>query len=537
MPAAAPLPQSQEDILAAALAVLTEADIPPGDDAWMVPDPDTGRPAELAGLTTAELDQMISAGTARDAQALAAPAGTGCMAGFAQDEVLDVLAPGLALAGFADAAHAALGGLSDNELVGVIRGWRRQTSWAQARELAAVAELARRRPSCPANPTLPGQPLVNWSEFLAAEVGMALTLTRAGGETEVALAVGLANRPATAAALEGGRIDLPKARVILDGLVSLTDRHAAMVESAVLPVAPGMTTGELRAEVAYLVLAADPAAAREQRERDERQARVECWVNPTGTASLAGRNLPSAHALAADKRLCAIAAGWKRRLRAAWKHADPHRQQPRPEMGTDMLRARAYLMLLLGEPVNGPPADLLPPAATSPAGDAGTGSAGHGHGHSIGPDGAAVSDPAGHPGHPGPGERDPSEPGPDQERVPAGFRRRGTAAPPPPPPLAGSINLTLPLVTLLGLRDAPGIIPGYGPIDPDAGRALATAATGHPATSWGLIITDPHGYAIGYGHAPRAKPIRGHPADGWTITLTTQRIANGASPITSRASP
>ena len=60
--------------------------------------------------------------------------------------------PGLALAGFADAAHAALGGLSDNELVGVTAVWRRQTSWAQARELAAVAELARRRPSCPANP-------------------------------------------------------------------------------------------------------------------------------------------------------------------------------------------------------------------------------------------------------------------------------------------------------------------------------------------------------------------------------------------------
>jgi hypothetical protein len=95
------------------------------------------------------------------------------------------------------------------------------------------------------------------------------------------------------------------------------------------------------------------------------------------------------------------------------------------------------------------------------------------------------------------------------------------------PPLAGTINLTLPLATLLGLADRPGDIAGYGPMHGDIVRALATAAVGHPSASWGLIITDPHGQAVGYGYAPRARPIRGHPADGWTITLTTQRIARG----------
>jgi hypothetical protein len=95
------------------------------------------------------------------------------------------------------------------------------------------------------------------------------------------------------------------------------------------------------------------------------------------------------------------------------------------------------------------------------------------------------------------------------------------------PPLAGSINLTLPLATLLGLTDRPGVAAGYGPLPGDVARALATAAVTHRAASWGLIITDPQGQAIGYGYAPRAQPIRGHPADGWTITLTTQRIARG----------
>jgi len=97
------------------------------------------------------------------------------------------------------------------------------------------------------------------------------------------------------------------------------------------------------------------------------------------------------------------------------------------------------------------------------------------------------------------------------------------------PPLAGQVFLTLPLATLLGLSDAPGQAAGYGPVDPDTGRALARAAAG-PAAGWHLIITGPHGRAIGYGHAPRAKPAPGRPADGWTITLTTERIARGQSP-------
>ena len=103
--------------------------------------------------------------------------------------------------------------------------------------------------------------------------------------------------------------------------------------------------------------------------------------------------------------------------------------------------------------------------------------------------------------------------------------------------------LTLPLATLLGLSEAPGEAAGYGPLDPDTGRALARAAVGHPGAGWHLIITDPHGRAVGYGHAPRARPARdrpayppratrapGHPAEGWTITLTTERIARGRSP-------
>ena len=133
-----------------------------------------------------------------------------------------------------------------------------------------------------------------------------------------------------------------------------------------LPDAAGQTTGELRRSVTAAVLALDPDAVRRRREEAEKGARVEAWTNPDGTATLTGRSLPPAEVLAADKRLCQVARYWKKRIRAAWKQADPGGQLPRPEHGLDLLRAKAYLALLLGQPLEAPPAGLLPPAPQAP---------------------------------------------------------------------------------------------------------------------------------------------------------------------------
>ena len=515
MPEAAPQPEVQEEILAAAMASLSEDDVPSEDDAWLITDSDCDRPAELAGLDGAELAGLLAAAPA------GAGGGQGGGAGFAEGGVLDGLAPGVSLAGFAEGAHAGLAGLTDDELIGVLRAWARQESWAQARKLAAVAELARRRPADRTPPASQGEFPASLSEFTADEVALALTLTRRSAGAQLDLALALAARSAVAAALEAGDIDLLRVRVIIDGITGLSPEHAAAVEAAVLPDAPGMTSGQLRAAVARAVLAADPDAARRQREEDLKDARVECWTDPAGTANLAGRSLPCAETLAADRRLCRIATAWKKQIAAAWRQADPQGEPSRPAVGIDLLRARAYLAVLLGQPVDSPPADLLPPPGPVSPGDLVPGSIGGSGARSI-------------PGI-GPGD---SRPGPDD--------RSGLAvvlpAPAPGdvlPPLAGQVFLTLPLATLLGLSDAPGEAAGYGPLDPDTGRALACAAAGHPAAGWHLIITDPHGRAIGYGHAPRARPARGHPArgrgpghpaDGWTITLTTERIAHGQAP-------
>src|SRR6266851_8257315 len=66
--------------------------------------------------------------------------------GFAEGGVLDGLGPGPALAGFSQGAvDEGLGGLSDDELVGVLRASWRLSAWQAGVELAAVAELDHRR--------------------------------------------------------------------------------------------------------------------------------------------------------------------------------------------------------------------------------------------------------------------------------------------------------------------------------------------------------------------------------------------------------
>ena len=195
---------------------------------------------------------------------------------------------------------------------------------------------------------------------------MALTLTKLAAETQLGLALELAARPATVAALEAGRIDLRKARVILEAVGPLPRSTPPRWRRRCCPDAAGQTTGELRRRSPRAVLALDPDAVRRRREEAEKRARVECWTDPDGTATLTGRSLPPAEVLAADKRLCQVARYWKKR-------SGPRGSRPTPwcrgrSMALDLLRAKAYLALLLGQPLDVPPADLLPPAqAPAPA--------------------------------------------------------------------------------------------------------------------------------------------------------------------------
>jgi hypothetical protein len=435
---------------------------PDGADAWLADLPSPVRDAyadAIAAQAPAEVPETLAAGfTHGDG---------GCGRGFAAGGLLDEMPPGPVLAGFAsDAWAGGLHQLSDDELIGVVCGWRRQASWSAAGEAAAVGELAGRR----AAQSRDGGNR-HLAEHVDSEIAAALTLTGRAAGRLLELAAGLARLPGTATALAGGRIDWPRAIVIIDELSALSDAEAAAVEARVLGDAPGRTTGQLRAVVRRQVLAADPEAAIRRREKAQKEARVETWTEPSGTGSLAGRDLPPAEVITADKRL----------------DADARWLKSHGADGTlSQLRARAFSARLSGLPLE----TLLSPAGAGPATDRpgtdrpGTNAPGT---NAPGTGDPGTGDPGNGPGSGGPGGR-PGGP--------------GSALPPGP---AGSVNLTMPLSSWLGRSNAPGEAAGLDPLDAATCRDLAAALATDPRSGWCLTITSPDGRAIAHGCA-RAGP-------------------------------
>jgi hypothetical protein len=449
--------------------------------------------------------------------------------GFEADGALDGLRPGPMLSEVADAAHVhGLRHVGDDELTGIIKAWRRITSWAAARELAAIAELARRRPGdiedildpevtahlraagaaagatsrsqdlpgSTDSPTAPGLPELV-SPFVPDELALALTMTVRAAEMHLLLAADLVTKlPMTAAALEAGLIDMVRARIIAEATRVLTKEQAAAVEHLILPRAEQQTSGQLRAALARAILAADPDAARRRREQAQREARVLRWREDAGTAALCGRDLPSAEVLAADQRISARA----RELKSAGL------------TGTmDELRARAYLDFLLGR------SGLPEPGTSDPgAGEPAESAAGPDRADvsparaDAGPDRPDVS-PAGADAGPGHGDGGADGPSRGFSGPYAGYGGRGTGSdgpatgpwPPGGPPggLAARINVTVPLSTLLGTSDTPGEVAAFGPVDAELARELARAAGMHPATRWCVTVVGQHGQAVGHGCA------------------------------------
>src|SRR5215472_16919057 len=391
--------------------------------------------------------------------------------GFAAGGVTDHLPPGSVLAGFAgDAWAAGLGRLSDDELIGVMRAARRLASWAAAMELAAIGDLWRRRV------TEEEAGDTDATGHADDEIAAALTLTGRAADRELDLAIALRRLPLTSQALAAGDIDRPRAMVIADEVTGLDNEHAAAVERAVAGLAPGQTTGQLRAATRRAVLTADPSAARQRKERAQQDSRVERWDEHAGTAALAGRDLPPASVLAADQNLTALA----RQLKAAGVP------------GTiDTLRAEAFLALLTGTPIG----SLLPGGLSIPRGPANDGGS---PGPAIRGDSVVAAVPAAPPG-------DPAAPG---------FASSGgivnLSSDPRtmklPTSLSGTVNLTMPLTTWLGLSDAPGNASGYGPLDASDSRDLAHALAARAGNRWCLTFTDVRGRPVAHGCARNGPP-------------------------------
>ncbi len=367
--------------------------------------------------------------------------------GFSAGGLCDTAPPGPWLAAAAADAHARRGELGESELIGLLCGWQRLTSWAQAGQAACLTTLVQRRK---AQSTELARPEL--AEHVDDEAAAALALTGRSAARILQVSVTLAGLPEVLAALSAGWIDWAKACLFADLLAGLPGEVANDIAAAVLGAGDvsRKTSGQLRTALARAILAYDPDAAQRRREQARKDASVQTWAEPSGNGALAGRELSPADVVHADAQLTADA-----RWLAA--HGLPG--------STDELRAQAFTARLTGRSLH----SLLPPSGGDPAVRTGPG---------------ASPEPS-----PSPGRSDignPDSPNPDSR------------------PLGGTINLTMPLSAWAGLSDAPGDLAGHGPADAATCRDLA-ARTG-PETRWCLTLTTGDGRAVAHACAGHRFP-------------------------------
>ncbi len=259
-------------------------------------------------------------------------------AGFGKGGDADAMAGGSTLAFLADAAAGEVdryAGATDGELDGVIAAWDRVEAHASARKHLAIAEFIRRRPEKGCEPEDSGGMPERWDEFAADELRVLLAESRAAAERMMDRAQSLAARlPGTMAAFRSGRLRQSKVTIIADATAPLDEEESRAAEEQVLGRAHRLTPGGLRDAAAKAVMDVAPGKARKRREEAQKDARVERWAEDSGNAALMGRELPPAEVLAADQRITA----WAHELRKGGLDGD-----------MDVLRARAYLDLLLGK--------------------------------------------------------------------------------------------------------------------------------------------------------------------------------------------
>ncbi|MDJ0924478.1 MAG: DUF222 domain-containing protein [Acidimicrobiia bacterium] len=139
-------------------------------------------------------------------------------------------------------------------------------------------------------------------EAAVSEVAAALRITRRAADVEMSLALELQRRlPQVWDALLEGKVDVRRARVLVDDTLHLSFAHAQELVAGVLADAAQLTTGQLRARLRKLGIQADPDDAKKRYEGSLQDRRLVAEVNDTGTANLLGMDLPP-HAVASIKR-------------------------------------------------------------------------------------------------------------------------------------------------------------------------------------------------------------------------------------------
>jgi hypothetical protein len=415
------------------------------------------------------------------------------LAGFAQNGEADTMTPGPLLAAIVDTVTGpdgqGLPGCSDDQLLGVLSGARRQRSRDEWLMLSAVAEFARR-----AGTGLHG-------EFAADELAFELHMSQPSAAGQMAYATAVATRlPALFAALGAGLIDPFQLRMIEEETRYLSGADAAKADAALARAVPGMTFGETRSAARKLALTLDPDLARKRKDAARRDAHVRRFQEDSGNAGMVARELP------ADEVL------------ASWQHVEQRALDLRAAgvPGTlQELRVRAYLDLLQERDSRTATADSAGASADSEDQPA--------------PDQPAPDQPA--PDQPGP-DQSPPDSGPPGDGSggsggPSGPGGPGPAPRPAPdagPSLAALVTITIPWSTYQGRSQTPGEADGFGVLDGDDARDLAAAAARHPRTRWCVTAVNPDGTAAAHGCLPGR---RGPPGSLPVLTTPLLPVARG----------
>src|ERR1035438_5858633 len=239
---------------------------------------------------TGELVAAVAAGENLTAEDIS-------QAGFAEDGAADQMYPGPALAALVHAAttdEKILATLSEDDLIGLLRGTRRLESLAAWAQMTVIREFAARHPAVPG----PSGRLAG-GEFSADELAPALRLTWQSAAGQISYARAVAERlPRTFAALRAGKIHPVHVRIIEYETSILSAKDAAVADEKLAEAAQTKTFGELRYAAHRLVLSLDPEAARRRKEAASQNAHVRRFREASGNAGMTARELPPGEVLA-----------------------------------------------------------------------------------------------------------------------------------------------------------------------------------------------------------------------------------------------
>ncbi len=194
-------------------------------------------------------------------------------------------------------------------MFGLLRQWQALESRAAAGKLAVLRALIREDDEPLPGGGYHGDLPDGWTKSLAHEVALALSMPAVSADRLMWLAWDLEGRlPGVGGLLAAGKLTAAKAKAVGEALQQLSDEDAASAEALILPELPGKTYGQVVKLAVHAAVTVDPDSAARRREDAERnRSRVEMFREQSGAAALAGRELPTDQALAANANVCSRA--------------------------------------------------------------------------------------------------------------------------------------------------------------------------------------------------------------------------------------